>query len=83
VGVAAQVARVFASHTSDQPSTRTAATESSSTMNRPRPIQHRLERMLSDALDAPLSTEDPARGRLARGRLQRPLERLDDNLVEI
>ena len=76
--MAAEVALVFASHTSEQSSTRTAATESSSTMNRPRPIQHRLERMLSDALDAPLPTEDPT-----RGRLQRLLERLDDNLVEI
>jgi hypothetical protein len=34
--------------------------------------------MLRDALEVPLATEDPT-----RGRLHRLLERLDDNLVEI
>jgi len=47
-------------------------------MNRPRPLQHRLERMLQSALAEPLATDEPPRSGIVR-----LLQRLDDNLVEL
>ena len=47
-------------------------------MNRPHPLRHRLDRMLQSALEEPLATDVPA-----RGRFERILQRIDDNLVEL